>query len=285
MKYTLILGLGGVDSYLKMAQTADETGWDSICVPDSIFFPRFNESDYPYGDTEQTRKALEFTPVLEPFVAMSMMAAVTRRVNFYPGVLKVPVRQPLLLAKSISSLAYASGNRLKLGAGISPWKEDFIHNGVDYAGRGKRLDECIEIIRGALSGEFFEYHGEFYDFSPVKLCPAPSSPVPIIIGGHSTPALKRAARLGDGWVSAPTDFETLKTMLEALDRFREDYGTAHRPFECHCMVSDASSAKDFQMIEDLGGTHLGVMPWNPYDPSISEADKIEAIKRFSDKFM
>ena len=74
MKYTLMFGLGGIDDYLAMAKAADESGWDCISIPDSIFFPKFNESDYPYADTEMVRNALEHVPVLDPMVAMSMMA-------------------------------------------------------------------------------------------------------------------------------------------------------------------------------------------------------------------
>ena len=96
------------------------------------------------------RQALEVTPVLDPFIAIAQMAAVTEKIKFYPGVLKVPVRHPLLLAKTLSSLAVVSNNRLKLGAGLSPWKEDFDHLDVPFEPRGKMLDECIEIIRGVL---------------------------------------------------------------------------------------------------------------------------------------
>jgi len=231
------------------------------------------------------RNSLEDTPVIEPFVAMSMMAAVTNKINFYPGVLKVPVRQPLVLAKSVSSLAYASGNRLKLGAGLSPWKEDFIHNGVSLEGRGRRIEECIEIIRGVMPGKYFEYRGEFYNFDAVKLCPTPSLPVPIIFGGHSKPALRRAARIGDGWMSAPTDYATLKELLKELNQFRKDYGTDREPFEYHCLVSNASSSDDFERLKDLGTTHIGVTPWNPYDPTVDQRDKLEAVKKFAEQFI
>ena len=282
MKYTLMMGLGGVDDYIDIAKAADESGWDCISLPDSIFFPKENESDYPYADTEMVRQALEFTPVLDPFVAMGMMAAVTKQISFYPGVMKIPVRQPIVLAKALSTLAYMSNNRIKLGAGLSPWKEDFVHNGVGFEGRGKRMDECLEIIRGVMSGDYFEYHGEFYDFEPVKLNPVPNKAVPIIIGGHAKPALRRAAKVGDGWMSANSTYDELKAIVEQINTLRKEYGTDGNDFEFHCLDSNANSPDDFKRLAELGTTHACVTPWNPYDPSIDKAAKIEGIKRFSE---
>ena len=285
MKYTLMMGLGGIDDYLEMARAADQAGWDCLSIPDSIFFPKHNESEYPYADTEMVRAALEHVPVLDPFVAMAMMAAVTSDIVFYPGVMKIPVRQPIVLAKALSTLAYMSNNRVKLGAGISPWREDFEHNGVSWDARGKRMDECIEIIRGVMSGDYYEYHGEFYDFAPVKLSPVPSQPVPVIIGGHAKPALRRAARIGDGWMSANASYDELQAMVAQIEAFREEYGTAGQPFEYHCLDAAAANADDFRRLQDLGVTHVCVTPWNPYDPAVDKAAKIRGIEQMVSQFV
>ena len=152
MKFVLQLGFTHYTNYMNLAREAERCGWDSLSMPDSLFFPRATESDYPYADTDAIRGYLEQSEFIEPFVAMASMAAVTTRLRFYPGVLKVPVRQPLVLAKALSSVAVMSGGRISLGAGLSPWKEDFIYNGVDFDKRGEIMDECIEILRGAMSG-------------------------------------------------------------------------------------------------------------------------------------
>ena len=207
MRFTLQLGFARFPDFQRIAQVAEEAGFSSIGMPDSFFFPKTTESEYPYTDTQVIRGYIEAMPFIEPIAAMSWMGAVTRKIRFYPSVMKVPTRQPLVLAKALSSLAVLTGERILLGAGLSPWKEDFSYNGVDFDKRGKLMDECIAIIRGAMSGKYFEFHGENYDFGPMKMFPVPSRPVPIIIGGHSQPALKRAARLGDGWVSANTTLQ------------------------------------------------------------------------------
>jgi alkanesulfonate monooxygenase SsuD/methylene tetrahydromethanopterin reductase-like flavin-dependent oxidoreductase (luciferase family) len=188
---------------------------------------------------------------------MTWMAAVTTTLRFYPAVMKVPARQPLVLAKALSSLAVISGNRVSLGAGLGPWREDFAYNGVDFKKRGTLMNECIEIIRGALRGGYFEYHSENYNIGPMKMNPVPDKPVPILYGGHSKAALARAAALCDGWISANADTDTLKTLIRELNSQRERVGTLNRSdFEIHLMDVTASRADDFRRLADLGATDI-----------------------------
>ena len=262
MRFTLQLGFSSYHNFPAIAKAAEAAGWSYLSMPDSLFFPQATESDYPYADTDAIRTYLEQSTIIEPIVAMATMAAVTSRIKLYPGVMKVPVRQPLILAKQLSSLAAMSGGRIVLGAGLSPWKEDFTYNGVSFEKRGELMDECIEIIRGATSGEFFEYHGKHYDFGPLRMRPVPAQPIPILIGGHSKPALRRAARIGDGWVSANTDLPTLKAMITELNGYRTDFGTLDRPsFEIHGIDFAARTVADFQRMEEVVVTHAGLMPW------------------------
>lgn len=286
MRFTLMLGIGGYEDYQAVARAAEEAGWSSIGLPDSIFFPEKSTSDYPYADTDAVRQYIEASPFIEPFVAMGWMAAVTSKLRFYPGVLKVPVRQPLILAKTLSSLAVVTNNRITLGAGISPWREDLLYNGVPWEPRGKLLDECIEIIRGALSGEYFEYHSEHYDFGRMKMSPVPTKPVPIVIGGHAKVALARAARLGDGWISANTDFETLRTLIGQLNELRKQYGTDQRgDYEIHAYDMNARTLDDFRRLRDIGATDICTTPWNVYQGSLSLQDKLDGVRRFGEEII
>jgi len=231
------------------------------------------------------RGYIEAMPFIEPLVAMSWMAAATKKIRFYPSVMKVPTRQPLVLAKALSSLAVLCGERILLGAGLSPWKEDYTYNGVAFEKRGQLMDECIAILRGAMSGEYFEFHSENYDFGPMKMLPVPSRPVPIIIGGHSRPALQRAARLGDGWVSANTDFDTLSQLLGELNRCREAAGTrARTDFEVHGFDMAARQVADFRRLAELGISDACVAPWG-FDPATPLATQLAAIQRFGDEII
>lgn len=282
MRFTLMLGLGGHEDYKIIAQTAESSGWDAISVPDSIFYPQLSESDYPYADTAAVRQALEAAPVIDPLVAIATMAAVTERIRFYPGVLKVPVRQPLVLAKALGSAAVMSNNRVSLGAGLSPWKEDFTYNGVPFEGRGKLMDECLRIIRQALGGDYFEHHSDNFEIGSVKLSPAPTRPVPFLIGGHSKAALRRAARLGNGWISANTDLETLSSLIAQLQGLRSEYPQNDTTeFEIHALNSNLRTPGDCADLAALGVTDICVTPWNPYQSSLSLEDKLGAIEHFA----
>ena len=282
MRFTLMTGLGGVEHYPALARAAEEAGWTSFAIPDSLFYPEFTASDYPYMSTEAVRQALDGMPVLEPFVAMASLVAVTERLRFFPAVMKVPVRQPLVLAKALSSLAVISNNRVSLGAGLSPWREDFEYNGVDFDSRGALMDDCLAIIRGAMSGEYFEYHNDNFDIGKMKLSPAPSESVPILIGGHAKPALRRAARIGDGWISANSDYDTLARLIDDLQMLRRDYGTDSRDdFEIHAFDMTARAVEDYQRLAALGVTDISVTPWNPADPGVTESAKIDALQKFA----
>ena len=138
----------------------------------------------------------------------------TTRLRFNFFVLKLPIRPPALVAKQAGSLAAIFGNRLGLGVGTSPWPEDYELLGVPFAKRGKRMDECIDIIRGLTSGDYFEYHGDFYDIPKTKMTPAPAEPIPILIGGHAEAALRRAARC-DGWMHGGGSREELDRLSAA----------------------------------------------------------------------
>ena len=286
MRFTLMTGIGGHEDYVAIAQAAEEAGWATISIPDSFFYPKTTESEYPYSDHDMIRGFLEVSPFIDPMVAFSFMAAHTKKLRFCCGVMKVPMRQPVILAKQLTSLAVMSGERLDLGAGLSPWKEDFTYNGVPFEGRGARFDEVLQIVRELQKGEYYEHHSKNYDFGPIRMCPVPSQPIPVIIGGHSKAALQRAARSGDGWFSANTDPETLTRMINELNGYRREYGTDNKAdFRIHAFNQFAMSLDDFKQLRDLGATDLCAMGWNPFDENLSVQTKIDGIRRFGDEII
>src|SRR5512139_1414992 len=235
--------------YLPLARAAEAAGYDSMTVADSLIYPKESDASYPYTD-DGNREFLEDKEFIETFTLVAAMGAVTERIRFTPFVLKLPVRPPVLVAKQASSIACLTGNRLGLGVGISPWPEDFEVMGVPFERRGKRMDEAMAILRGLTSGEFFEFHGEFYDLPAVKMTPVPTEPIPILVGGHSEPALRRAVRLGDGWMHGGGAPEELDALLARLGELREEEGTAGRPFEVHVISPDAYTADGVKRLAD-----------------------------------
>ncbi|HJY67040.1 MAG TPA: TIGR03619 family F420-dependent LLM class oxidoreductase, partial [Streptosporangiaceae bacterium] len=214
--------------YAPLARAAEEAGFASMMIPDSICYPEHSDSRYPFNP-DGSREFLEDKPFLEPFSLIPALGAVTRQLRFITFVLKLSVRHPVLAAKQATSTAVLTGNRLVLGVGTSPWREDYEVLGVDWDTRGQRLDEEIAILRGLAAGGYFEHHGKIFDLPPVKIAPVPTAPIPVLIGGHSDAALRRAARLGDGWLHGGGDLAELPALLARLAEHRRAAGTAARP--------------------------------------------------------
>jgi probable F420-dependent oxidoreductase len=271
--------------YLPLATAVEEAGFDSFVVPDSICYPRESDSTYPYNP-DGSREFLEDKPFLEPFALIPALGAVTERLRFTTFVVKLPIRHPVLVAKQVGSVAVLTDNRLALGVGTSPWPEDYELCDVPWEGRGKRMDEMIAVIRGLTAGGWFEHHGEVFDIPAVKMSPAPTRPVPILIGGHGPAALRRAARSGDGWMHGGGDPADLPGLLEQLGRLREEAGRADEPFEVHVISMDAYTADGVRRLEEVGVTDVIVgFRW----PYVLEQDteplqaKIDNLRRYADE--
>lgn len=283
MRFTYAESMCDASHFLPLAKACDESGWSSFVIPDSIAYPEHSDSKYPYTP-DGDRTFLEDKPFIEPFVLMSAMAAVTEKLRFTTFVVKLPVRHPVLVAKQLASIAVMSGGRIGFGVGVSPWPEDFEITGIPWKGRGARMDEMIEIIRGLLSGEFFEFHGKHFEIPSIKICPVPQTPVPILIGGHSEAALRRAARVGDGWMHGGGPDE-LDSLVSRLGELRREFGTDKRPFETHVISFDAYTIDGARRLRDQGVTDAIVGFRNPYveHDTTPVQEKIDTLRRFADE--
>ena len=270
--------------YAPLARAAEDAGYDSMVIPDSICYPEQSVSVYPFNP-DGTREFLEDKPFLEPFSLIPALGAVTERLRFITFVLKLPVRHPVLVAKQVTSTAVLTGNRLVLGVGTSPWREDYDVMGVPWARRGLRMDEELAILQGLSAGGYFEFHGEVFDIPAIKIAPVPTQPVPILIGGHGEAALRRAARSGDGWLHGGGDPAQLPGMLARLAELRAEEGTADRPFEVHVISMDAYTADGIRRLEEQGVTDVIVGFRWPYhvgpDTEALEA-KLGKLRRYAD---
>lgn len=270
--------------YLPLARAAEDAGYDAMVVPDSICYPEHAESRYPFNP-DGSREFLEDKPFLEPFSLIPAMAAVTERLRFVTFVLKLPVRHPVLVAKQATSTAVLTGNRLLLGVGSSPWREDYHVMGVGWEGRGRRMDEAVAIVRGLSAGGYFEHHGEVYDVPSIKISPVPTEPLPILIGGHGEAALRRAARDADGWLHGGGDPADLPGLLARLAELRREAGTHDRPYQVHVIAADAYEVDGVRRLEDQGVTDVIVGFRWPYEAGPDTeplADKIGSLRRYAD---
>ncbi|WP_197378524.1 LLM class flavin-dependent oxidoreductase [Mycolicibacterium mengxianglii] len=262
MRFTYAEAMTDPAYYIPLAKAADEAGYHAMTIPDSIAYPLESDSTYPYTE-DGNREFLDGKAFIESFTLIGALSAVTTRLHFNIFVLKLPIRPPALVAKQAGSLAALFDNRLGLGVGTSPWREDYEVMGVPFARRGKRMDECIDIIKGLTTGEYFEYHGEFYDIPMTKMTPAPTKPVPILVGGHADAALKRAAR-NDGWMHGGGDPDELDPLIKRVQEFRRAEGLENEPFQIHVISIDGFSLDGIKRLEDKGVTDVIVGFRIPY---------------------
>jgi probable F420-dependent oxidoreductase len=288
VRFTLPFPMFPADQFVPLAQAAEEAGFDAIAVPDSVFFPENVSAEYPYsGDGGRFWEA--DTPFLDPFVAVSAMAAVTSRIRFYTNVVKLPIRNPLLVAKQVASIAALSGDRFDLGVGLSWMPEEFLWTGTEKKTRGVRTDEMIEILRKVCAGggpQWVEHHGTHYDFDKLIISPAGQEPLRIFVGGHTEPSLQRAARSADGWVSVQSTTEELQASLDRLAVLRREHGRDHLPFVTSCLAMDAFDADGYKRLADMGVTDIQVVPWyfQGGDPGALETKRASFL-RFAEDVM
>lgn len=184
--------------YREIAQAAEELGYDSIWAGDHVSFRN---------------------PLLDVVVALSTFAAVTERITLGAGILLLPLRHPSLVAKAFASLDYLSGGRVILGIGVGGESEkDFEAVGVDVHERGARANEAMRALRELFGGRPASFHGRFFSFEGIAIEPGPAQPggPPLWVGGRSDAAIRRAARLGDGWIPIWVSVERFRRGLEQL---------------------------------------------------------------------
>jgi len=226
MNFSYQIGMCDADHYLPLVKAVEDAGFDGITIADSICYPEVASSKYPYNK-DGSREFLESVPFLESLIAVAAMAAVTEKIRFATMVYKLAVRQAAVVAKQVQSIQLLSGNRFDFGVGISPWEEDFAVCDVPWEKRGKRSDEYLEVLRTIWSGSHVEFHGEFVDFEPLTSTPRPPQgrDIPILVGGDTAVAMRRAARLADGYFPGESDegrlgelITTVRAACENLDR-------------------------------------------------------------------
>lgn len=281
LKFVLPMAFSRTDEIIPLAIAADEHGWEAISFSDHIVHPEQISTAYPYTETGE-RRWEAFSDWPDPWVSIGACAAVTKRIRFTNNVFVLPIRNPFQVAKAVSTAAVLSNHRVTLTIGVGWSKDEYELMGQDFHTRGKRCDEMIEILKLLWSGEMVEYHGDYYNFDRLEMTPAPTSTVPIWVGGISAAAHRRAARVGDGWLSdlQPTD-EILQSVKE-IHALRETNGRSHLPFEVMASPNDAWEVEGYKRLYEGGVTHLMTMPWVFYhgeNPTLEQ--KIDGIKQFS----
>jgi probable F420-dependent oxidoreductase len=234
-----------------IAEAAEAAGFEGVLVSDHLFVPAQYEPAYLYSESGRPDFDTS-TPFPDPWVAIATMAAHTERLRFCTLIYILPLHHPLEVAKSVATLAVYSGDRVILGAGAGWMREEYRALGVDFESRGRRFDEQIAVLRKLWAGGLAEHHGEFFDFPAVAQNPVPSRPIPIAIGGASPAALRRAARLGDGWLGAGNTVAEAEQILGTLAELRKRAGREHEPCENIVPLTEQAAPEALARLAALG---------------------------------
>ena len=271
--------------YPAIAKAAEDAGFAAVALSDHIFNPANLTSAYPYtADGKPQYPEGEQWP--DPWVMVGALSATTSTIEFMTNVYVLPLRNPFVVAKAVSTAALLSDNRVILGVGAGWMREEFDAMGQPYDRRGARMEEEIEVLRTLWKGGFQEHHGRHYDFDAVDVSPVPTEPVPIYIGGTSEHALRRAAKFGDGWVGMYGSVDELGETIATLRRYREEAGRADEPFDHVASPLVIPRPETVEQLEAVGLNTILTSAWVARGQmSVGRDEAIDLVSAYGERFI
>jgi probable F420-dependent oxidoreductase len=273
-----------------LAIHAEQLGFEGVTFGDHLVKPATYAKEYLYDDEGRPpwdpEHLDEWTPPYpDAWVASAALGAVTSTLRFLPYVYVLPMRHPVHVAKQLATAEVFASGRIILGIGSGWLKEEFDLVDVPFETRGTRTDEMLELIRLLHSGRDVEFAGRTFTLPRSRMRPVPAAPVPVMIGGDSDAALRRAAR-HDGWLGIDYEIGDLSPILDRLHDHRRESGRDGEPFETFAVLKEGVSHDGVRRLEDLGVTMTQDYAWfyrgEPYSPL---ADKKDSMSRFADAFI
>lgn len=259
---------------LELARQAELAGFESLWTVEHVIYPDSYESAYPYAaDGKMPAKAS--TPIPDPLIWLAYVAGVTTRLRLGTGILILPQRNPLILAKEVATLDSLSGGRVELGIGVGWLREEFDAIGVPWERRGERTDDYIRAMRALWAADHADHEGDFARFANVSSNPKPTNgDVRIVVGGHSKAAARRAGLLGDGFFPGKGTPDELTELFDIVRQTAADAGrdpaviemTVGGPF-----VRSSDPVGEVQRMADLGVDRLVFPAFAFLKPDIAEA--------------
>jgi probable F420-dependent oxidoreductase len=236
----------------RIATLAEQLGYDSLWVGEHVVVPDPRRPPSPMGPLD---------PILDPLVALAFLAAHTERVRLATGIVILPQRNPVVLAKQLASLDVVSGGRLTFGMGVGYLESEMTAIGVPMKGRGARAIEYLEAMRALWEQELPSFEGEFVDFDGINAYPRPvQRPLPVVMGGHSPAAHERAVRHANGWYGFMLDLEQTADQLADLSRRLEGAGRVPSEFEISVTPRGHLDAEEVAAYGRLGVNRLVLVP-------------------------
>jgi probable F420-dependent oxidoreductase len=268
------------DELVPIARAADELGYAGFAIADHVVDLESIDTPYPY-EADGTRRWDHATEWPDPWVLVGALSAVTTRLAFFTSIYVAALRSPYQVAKSVGTAAVLSGGRVRLGVGVGWCREEFELLGQDFATRGRRTDEALELLDRLWTDDWVESDGPLHPTPRLTMRPRPERPVPILVGGMSEVALRRAAR-HDGWIGDVCSTEDAIGYATRLRELRAELGREGEPAVV-VALGDALTRGDFRRAAEGGVTDVMTMPWLYYFGFQATLDqKIEGMRRFAE---
>ena len=249
------IGIDG-NGALEICRRAETTGFESVWGGEHVILPDEIASKYPYS-ADGKIPAEPDTPIPDPLIWLAFAAAAAPTLRLGTCILIVPQRNPLVLAKELATLDQLSGGRVELGLGVGWLKEEFEALGVPWERRGARNDEYIAAMRALWAGPHAEFHGEFVDFAPATCSPRPvNGNIPVHVGGDTDAAIRRAARIADGYFPGEGDPERLGALIGRVRNAAEQAGRDPDSIEISAIFG-AQMADPVRGVEQMAGLGVG----------------------------
>ena len=261
MKYGVALGRLNPAFFVDATLAAERLGYESVWLPEHLVFTAaMSRSPHP---GELHPPVPPETPIFDAFAYLSYLAGRTERVRLGTHVYNIGLRHPFVAARAVQTLDIVSGGRVEFGVGASWLEEEWVAAELDFASRGRRVDEAIEICRRLWTEPVVSYHGAHFTFDDVVFEPKPVQRPgpPVLIGGESAAALRRAARLGDGWIGMGHTIESATAQIARLERELAANGRSLDGGFQVCLGGPVASVADAARWESIGVTRLLVSPW------------------------
>ncbi|MEU0572285.1 TIGR03619 family F420-dependent LLM class oxidoreductase [Nonomuraea sp. NPDC005983] len=284
MRFWLGASFADTDQFVELARAAERFGFDTLTLSDHLFYADFR-TPYPYSRSGKPRwDAATHWP--DVWVTIGAMSSVTSTLRFAPNVYIAPARDLFTVAKQVSTAAVLSGDRVTFGVGVGWCEEEFTATGQDFHTRGRRLNEMIPVLRELWSGRVITLDG----LPELSIAPTPAEPIPVLVGGDSEAALKRAARLGDGWIGNRIyTEEQLDEVLATLRALLDRHGRTG-DFEIIAPLAAMPDAGTYRRLAAKGVTGTMAAPWWLATPEEkarygegSLALKIATMERFAEE--
>jgi probable F420-dependent oxidoreductase len=273
-----------LDQLPEIARFAEEVGFFGLSISDHLVIPEKILTPYPYTEDGQVwwdPKA----PFPDPWATATWLGAITERLQFMSYVYILGLRDPFTVAKLLGTAASLTNDRIQLGMGVGWMKDEFDMVGQSFENRGRRADEMLTVIRSLLKGEMASFEGEFFSYPPVQMSPVPSMPIPVLVGGNSRAAMRRAAR-NDGWLGIFIDPDDVSAQLAQIDQYREEQGTLGKPFDLLVVPNGEQTPDLYRRLADLGVTSGVNPPWYFTSSPTSSIDVKKAdMERFAKEFI